>query len=113
MHINASIQIKGDFEPLCELEGDLNKNGVKADLARLQTFGADGGGFDFLKVIGPWGAIAAVLVTYVKLRYQTRKVLIERDGTKISVEGKSPKEVSEMLQSADSICVKKLNRRKK
>jgi hypothetical protein len=110
--MTPQFKIRGDCEALEELESDLKAQGVQVRLMTCQTFGAGGVGDNFLEIAGPWAAVAACVITYLRLRYKTRRLTIERDGTKVDIHGNSPEEVQQMLESADYVFLKKIGDKK-
>ncbi len=93
---------KDSFKPIIEL---LNKNNVKYQMRehRAGVVMASSGVLEIVLSSVIWGALASVVVTFIK-SYNGRKVIItKKDGTIIHAEGLSKNGLIEVLKEANQI----------
>ena len=93
---------KDSFGPIIEL---LNAHGVKYQI-REQRSGevmAASGIIEVLQSAAMWGALATVVVAFIKSRNGRKVTITTKDNEIIHAEGLSPKELEEILKRSKSL----------
>ncbi len=93
---------KDSFGPMIEL---LNAHGVKYQI-REQRSGevmASSGVIEVLQSAAMWGALATVVVAFIKSRNGRKVTITTKDNKIIHAEGLSPKELEEILKRSKNL----------
>ncbi len=113
MEILPVYLFKDSFGPFLTL---LNEHQVKYQMREVRSgiLMAMPGVVEIIQAVGNvamWGALATVLVTFIKSRYG-RKVMITTKDNRIlqACEGLSPKELEQVLEYAKSLSITDLNK---
>mgnify|MGYP003423470286 FL=1 len=99
LHVHV---FKDSFGPIIEL---LNTHGVKYQI-REQRSGevmAASGVIEVLQSAAMWGALATVVVTFIKSRNGRKVIITTKDNETIHAEGLSPKELEKILRRSKSL----------
>ncbi len=99
LHVHV---FKDSFGPMIEL---LNTNGVKYQF-REQRSGevmAASGVIEVLQSPAMWGALAAVVVAFIKSRNGRKVIITTKDKEVIQAEGLNSKELQEILKRTKSL----------
>jgi hypothetical protein len=102
------IWFSGDEESQDELEKAFSEAGI--EVGRPACIKAKAGAeiVSFLTAAGHLTPIALCVCAWLKQRYKTRKLIVERkDGSRIEIEAGSPEEIEEILKSAETITIER------
>lgn len=101
LHVHV---FKDSFGPIIEL---LNTHGVKYQISEQRSGAvmAASGVIEVFQSAAMWGALATVVVTFIRIRSRNgRKVIITtKDNETIHAEGLNPKELQEILKRSKSL----------
>jgi hypothetical protein len=73
--------------------------------ARSATVMASSGIIELLQTAALWGALAAVVVAYIRARASRKVIITTKDNTVVHAEGLSVEEVERVLRRAKSLTV--------
>jgi hypothetical protein len=93
---------KNSFGPIIEL---LNEHNVKYRMheTRSGAIMAASGVIEVLQSPAMWGALATIVVTFIKNRNGRKVIITTRDNEVIQAEGLSPKELEQILKRSKSL----------
>lgn len=93
---------KDSFGPIIEL---LNEHNVKYQMheTRSGAIMAASGVIEVLQSTAMWGALATIVVTFIKSRNGRKVVITTKDNEVIQAEGLSPKELEQILKRSKSL----------
>lgn len=100
-HLHVHV-FKDSFGPMIEL---LNAHGVKYQI-REQRSGAvmaAAGVIEVLQSAAMWGALAAVVVAFIRGRNGRKVIITTKNNEIIHAEGLNPKELEEILKRSKSL----------
>lgn len=106
LHVHV---FRNNFGPMVEL---LNAQGVKYQI-REQRSGAvmaASGVIEVLQSAAMWGALAAVVVAFIKSRNGRKVIITTKDNKVIHAEGLGPKELEEILKRSKSLAASDSNK---
>jgi hypothetical protein len=102
MHCFHVHMFRDSFAPMIDL---LNEHHVKFQMreSRSGEVMAPTGVIELLQSTAMWGALATIVVTFIKRRIGRKVIITTKDMEDIQVEGLSPNELEEILERSMSL----------